>query len=152
MVECSETSFCSTAISVYLILWWGTKLVQGSVRKEWRKDLNLSIEKIARMRDISLRRGFAGFLTLVTGVCGIFLFFMMSADDLDDTTTIIPVGLTGAISETSSSLKEQRRRIELSESGQIAERATELEEPVEEVSGDVEEFNCFSPGRNSNTY
>ncbi|GMH67877.1 hypothetical protein TrST_g13530 [Triparma strigata] len=65
---------------------------------------------------------------------------MMSADDMDKT-TIRVVGLTGAlaavgvfISETSSSLKAQRRRIELSESGQIVERATELEEPVEECS------------------
>ncbi|GMH98819.1 hypothetical protein TrST_g13130 [Triparma strigata] len=141
VAECSNTSWCSATISTYLLGWWFTKIVQGSVRSEWRKDLNLSIEKIARMRDISLRRGFAGSLTLVTGVCGIFLFSMMSADDLDDTTTIIPVGLTGAIaatgvfiSETSSSLKEQRRRIELSESGQIAERATEVKEPVEECS------------------
>ncbi|GMI01321.1 hypothetical protein TrLO_g1123 [Triparma laevis f. longispina] len=64
---------------------------------------------------------------------------MMSADDMDET-TIYVVGLTGLvasigvfISETYSSLKEQRR-IRESESGQIVERATELEEPVEECS------------------
>ncbi|GMI09881.1 hypothetical protein TrVE_jg13446 [Triparma verrucosa] len=138
---CSDTSFCSTVISIYLLLWWSTKLVQGSVRSEWRKDLNLSMEKIARMRDISLRRGVAGFLTLVTGVCAIFLFSMMSADELDET-TITVVGLTGfvasvgvVVSEIFSILKAQRRRmIELSESGQIVEQATELEEPVEECS------------------
>ena len=65
---------------------------------------------------------------------------MMSADEMDETTLTV-VGFTGlaaavgvVISETTSSLKEQRRRIELSESGQSVERATELEEPVEEVS------------------
>ena len=142
--ECFETSSCSTMISFYILLYWLTKLVQGSVRSEWRKELNLSIEKIAKMRDISLRRGLAGFFTLVTGVCGIFLFSMMSADDMDET-TITVIGFTGAIAavgvfilEISTSLKEQKRRIELSESGQILERATELDEPVEEVSG--EEF------------
>ncbi|GMH80284.1 hypothetical protein TL16_g08484 [Triparma laevis f. inornata] len=150
VVECSNTSDCSTMISVYLLLWWFTKIVQGSVRSEWRKYLNLLTEKIARMRGISLRRGLAGFLTLVTGVCGIFLFTRMSADEMD-WTTISVVSLTGlvaslgvAVSEVYSSLKAQSRRSGLSESGQIVERATELEEPVEEVSGDVEEFNCFS--------
>eukprot|EP00519_Triparma_laevis_P014068 CAMPEP_0182491844 /NCGR_PEP_ID=MMETSP1321-20130603/1142_1 /TAXON_ID=91990 /ORGANISM="Bolidomonas sp., Strain RCC1657" /LENGTH=128 /DNA_ID=CAMNT_0024694181 /DNA_START=1 /DNA_END=384 /DNA_ORIENTATION=- len=65
---------------------------------------------------------------------------MMSADEMDET-TITVVGFTGLaaaagvfILETSTSLKEQKRRIELSESGQIVERATELEEPVEECS------------------
>ena len=71
---------------------------------------------------------------------------MMSAERID-TEAILVVGCTGAVacigvvvSELYSSLKAQRRRNELSESGQIAERATELEAPVEEVSG--EEFNC----------
>ena len=145
VAECRNTSWCSMMISVYLLVWWWTKLVQGSVRSEWRKDLNLSMEKIARMRDISLRRGLAGFLTLVTGVCGIFLFSMMSADNMDET-TINVVGLTGVaaavgvfISEAYSSLKSQNQRLSQSASGQIVEQATEHEEPVEEVS--VEEFN-----------
>ena len=105
--------------------------------------MNLSIEKIARMRDISVRRGLAGFLTLLTGVCGIFLFSMMSADDMDET-MITAVGFTGVaasvgvfISEIYSSLKAQRTRIELSESGQVGEGGTENEEPVEKVSGDL---------------
>ncbi|GMH78068.1 hypothetical protein TrST_g12709 [Triparma strigata] len=140
VAECSNTSYCSALISVYLLCWFFQKLVQGSVRSEWRKDLNLSIEKIARMRDISLRRGAAGFLTLLTGVCGIFLFSMMSADDTDDT-TISVIGLTGlvaslgaVISEIYSSLKAQERRMELTESGEVEERVTEPEEPVEECS------------------
>ena len=140
VAECSNTSYCSALISAYLLCWFLQKLVQGSVRSEWRKDLNLSIEKIARMRDISLRRGAAGFLTLLTGVCGIFLFSMMSAEDTDDT-TISVIGLTGlvaslgaVISEIYSSVKAQERRMELTESGEVEERMTEPEEPVEEVS------------------
>ncbi|GMH47155.1 hypothetical protein TrVE_jg3053 [Triparma verrucosa] len=142
LARCSNISTCSTTISVYLLLWWLTKLVQGSVRSEWRKDLNLSIEKIARMRNISLRRGATGFLTLVTGVCGIFLFSMMSADELDET-TISVVSFTGlaasfgaAVSEAYTSLKAQDRLARESENGQMDERASEIEEPVEEVSGD----------------
>ena len=117
----------------------------------------MSIEKIVRMRDISLRRGLAGFLTLVTGVCGIFLFSIMSADDGDQKTTFV-AGFTGSvacfgvfISEVFSSLKAQRKRRgeQRTESGQIVEPATELEEPVEEVS--VEKFNCVKV-LESNTY
>ena len=65
---------------------------------------------------------------------------MMSADDMDYTTIAI-VGFTGLaasvgvlISEITSSLKAQERRIELPESNQIVERATKFEELVEEVS------------------
>ena len=36
VAECSNASWCSTMISLYLILWWGMKLVQGSVRSEVR--------------------------------------------------------------------------------------------------------------------
>ncbi|GMI46432.1 hypothetical protein TrCOL_g1227 [Triparma columacea] len=128
-------------LATYVIMWWLTKVVQASVRSEWRKDLNLSVEKIARMRDFSIQRGVQGVLTLVTGVCGIFLFSMMSADNTD-TTTLGAVGYTGLasiiavfISETYSSLKAQERRFRESESGQIEEeRMTLSEEPVEEVS------------------
>ncbi|GMH51905.1 hypothetical protein TrST_g8216 [Triparma strigata] len=103
-------------ISVYLLGWWITQLERGSVRSEWRQDLNLSIEKIAKMRGISLRRRVAGFLTLVTGVCGIFLFSTMSTDE-PNYTTIVVVGITGGaavigvvISEVYSSDKAQRSR------------------------------------------
>ncbi|GMH79028.1 hypothetical protein TrLO_g7731 [Triparma laevis f. longispina] len=142
LTKCSDTSFCASTISTYLLLWWGTKIVDGSIKSEWRKELTLSIEKIARMSLITLRRGVAGFLTLVTGVCASLLFSMMSADAMDET-TIFAVGLTGlaasfgvVISEIYSRLKAQRRRLELSESGTIEEqqRATQIEEPVEECS------------------
>ena len=140
--ECSDTSYCAMTISCYLLSWWGTKIVQGSVRSEWQKELNLSVEKIATMRDISPRRGIQGFLTLVTCVCAIFLFSMMSAERMDET-AILVIGLTGTVaclgvllSEVYSSLKAQQRRLTESESGQLAEREEKIEEPVEEVSGE----------------
>ena len=145
MEECPDTSFCAMMISSYLISWWGAKIVQGSVRSVWRKDLNLSIEKIATMRDISLRRGVAGFLSLVTFVCAIFLFSMMSAEEMDEM-TITVVGYSGVVasggallSEVFSSLKAQKSRLTESGSSQITEQEEKIEEPVEEVSG--EKFN-----------
>ncbi|GMH50649.1 hypothetical protein TrLO_g9551 [Triparma laevis f. longispina] len=94
------------------------------------------------MEDISLRRGAQGFLTLVTGVCAIFLFPMMSADRVDEM-TLLAVAVAGSvasgvvvISEIHYSSKAQRRRLELSGIGMIEEqqRAPEVEEPVEECS------------------
>ncbi|GMH59134.1 hypothetical protein TrLO_g15018 [Triparma laevis f. longispina] len=55
LTRCFNTSFCGMSISIYLLAWFLTKLVAGGVRSEWRMELNLSIEKIARMRNISLR-------------------------------------------------------------------------------------------------
>ena len=70
---------------------------------------------------------------------------MMSADEMDK--TIHAVGLTGivaslgvVVSEIYSTLKAQNQRLSQSASGQIVERATEVEEPVKEVS--AEEFKC----------
>ncbi|GMH84385.1 hypothetical protein TL16_g09908 [Triparma laevis f. inornata] len=96
LAKCYDTSFCAMFISIHLLLWSLANIVQGSVRSEWQKELNLSMEKIARMSDISFRSGAEGFLTLVTGVCAIFLFSMMSADEMDDTTVVV-VGYTGLI-------------------------------------------------------
>lgn len=140
MEECTNTSLCSMFISIYLLFWWGTQSIQGSVKSEWQRDLNLSIEKIARMKDISARRGAAGVLQIVTGVCGIFLFSTISAKKVD-TTTIFVVGVTGTLasfgvccSEIYSTSKAQTRMTELSDSGRATERVTENEEPVEECS------------------
>jgi len=139
--DCSATSQSSTWISVYLLFWYITTLVQGSVRSERRGELSLSIEKIARMRDISLRHGVEGALSFVAGVCGIFLFAMMSAEKKDETTMIVlPVGVTGAISAVGvvvsvsfahSTLKVQAQR---SNETKIGQRETAIEEPVEECS------------------
>ncbi|GMI05655.1 hypothetical protein TrLO_g9234 [Triparma laevis f. longispina] len=97
-------------ISSYLLSWFSTKLVQGSVRSEWRTELILSIEKIARMRDISLLRGAQGFLTLVTGVCAVFLFSTMSAEHMDEM-TITVVGISGYVASFGVVILEVQRRI-----------------------------------------
>ena len=139
--KCEQSSWCAMCISIYLLIWFLKKIADGGVKSEWKKSLVLSIEKITTMRDISLRRGVAGFLTLVTGVCAIFLFSMMSANEKDEMTYIVGLIGQGAsfgviISEIYSSLKAQERRIELSESGALEEQqqALEPEEPVEECS------------------
>ena len=114
-------------------------MVQRSVRSEWQNDLNLSIEKIARMKDISIRRGAQGILTVVTLVCGMFLFSVLSADVMEETTITI-VGATGYIaslgvfiSELYANLKAQKRIIEKAKSSQFErEQAAAQEEPVEE--------------------
>ena len=115
------------------------QLVQESVRSEWRKDLNLSIEKIATLEGMPFRYGVQGFLMLVTGVCGIFLFSMMSAKRMDET-AIYVVGYTGlaaislsAMSEVYSSLKAQKQRLLDVESGEVRDSAPEEDKLVEEV-------------------
>ncbi|GMH77073.1 hypothetical protein TrLO_g9487, partial [Triparma laevis f. longispina] len=114
--KCFDTSWCALCIAIYLICWFVMNLVGSSVRSEWRNDLNLSIEKIAQMSHISLRRGLAGLLTLVTGVCAIFLFSLMSAKEMDEM-IIRVIGISGIgasfgvlTSEIYSSLKAQSRR------------------------------------------
>jgi len=144
LIMCNDVSTCSSFICVYLIIWWMTKLLQGSFRSEGRNELYMSIEKIARLKNISLRRGAEGFFSLTTVVCAIFLFSMMSAERLDDT-TVWAVGYTGLCagmgvlcSELYTGLKEQRRRrirrlsAELSESGTTTNKKEE--DPVDEVS------------------
>ncbi|GMH64001.1 hypothetical protein TrLO_g8104 [Triparma laevis f. longispina] len=65
-----------------MIFWWLTNLVQGSVKSEWRKEMKLSIEKIATLGGISLRRKVQGVFTFIYIIRGIFLFSMMSAGEL----------------------------------------------------------------------
>ena len=99
------------------------QMVHGSVKRKWANDLNISIEKIAMLRDVSLRRGTQGFLTLVAGVCGIFLFSTMEAKNHDENSIIIVafIGLgallVSLLSETFTMLKAQRQK-----EGQVKDR------------------------------
>lgn len=138
-MECYETSFCSTIISAYVLGWLLTTLVHGSVRSEWSNILNLSIEKIAKMRMIGWRRTAQGLLILVAVLCGTFLFSIISADSIPKSTYV--VGATGSVaicgiflSEVYTSLNAQHRLTEQSESGQLDDGEIENEEPVEECS------------------
>lgn len=141
LADCSASTLSSICISLYLLAWWLTKLVHGSVKSEWRKELNLSIEKITKL-DISARRVAAGVLVLVAGVCGIFLFSMMSADmgndEKDGPAVNVIFGYIGGVTSLGefffvlySSLKAQKKlRIESSEN----ERVTEQKKPAAECS------------------
>lgn len=91
------------------------------------------------MENISLRRGLAGFFTIVTGVCGIFLFTMINANEMDFETAKV-IGYTGAfaslgvaLSEFYSVSKAQYRRIEDSEDVHTEDDEGE-EEAVKECS------------------
>ena len=70
---CGTNILCATWISIYLIIFWGLKLIHGSVRQELRKDLSLSMEKITKMQISWTRAGEGILLTLMAG-CGLFLF------------------------------------------------------------------------------
>ena len=58
-------------------------LIHESVKEEFKGEINLSIEKIALMTDISFRRGLQGFLSAFTSICGLFLFSMISSNDAE---------------------------------------------------------------------
>ena len=59
MGSCINNTGCASFISVMLIITFGLKLVQGSIKSEWRRELSISMEKIARMK-ISWRQGAEG--------------------------------------------------------------------------------------------
>lgn len=128
--KCIETSLCAVFISVYLLLLWATKLLQGSLGVSGARRVNLSIEKIATTKGLGWRHTAQGFLTLVTGVCGIFPFFMMSSERMDRSTVTV-VGHTGTvasfavgISEAYFCLKAQNLRTPQTDSV-LEERKTE---------------------------
>lgn len=86
------------------------------MRSDWSKDLTLSVEKIATLKDITFRRGFEAFLRGVTVFCGVWLFSMMEADSVDQTTVDLTaitgftaIGLSSAL-EIYSSIAAQNKR------------------------------------------
>ena len=102
-------------ICIYLILWWAMGAVQMSVQSDWQKELNLSIEKIAKM-SLSSRKSFSGFMVLVMIGCGALLFAMMSSED-PNATFVNVTGLLGIvagmacmISEVYTVTKETKKR------------------------------------------
>ena len=50
METCTNNTFCASSISVMFIITWEMNLVHGSIKSEWRRELSISMEKIARMR------------------------------------------------------------------------------------------------------
>ncbi|GMH66283.1 hypothetical protein TrLO_g3237 [Triparma laevis f. longispina] len=112
--QCEDVSLCSTAISSFFLFYWLIQIVQGSVESVWKKEVTLTIEKIVSLKKVSFRRGVEGIMTLVTVLCAMFLFSMMSMTERDITTIYI-VGSVGIgasilsfISESHTVLKAQR--------------------------------------------
>ena len=98
-----------------LIINWFLKLVQGSIKSEWRRELSISMEKIARMK-ISWRQAAEGLLLAVMAGCGAFLFALMSAKE-PDKVLVKALGLMGvaagvacAVSEIYTVTKERNMR------------------------------------------
>ena len=115
MGSCTNNTRCASAISVMLIIMRILKLVQGSIKSEWRRELSISMEKIARMR-ISWRQAAQGLLLAVMAGCGAFLFALMSAKE-PDYGLVTALGLMGLVagvacivSEIYTVTKELRRR------------------------------------------
>ena len=115
MEACTNNAWCASAISVMLIITWILKLINRSIQSEWREELSISMEKVARMT-ISLRQAAEGlFLAMMAG-CGAFLFALMSAKE-PDWYLVTAVGLTGVlagsvclVSEIYSITNERNRR------------------------------------------
>ncbi|GMI04950.1 hypothetical protein TrLO_g2842 [Triparma laevis f. longispina] len=125
--KCKKSIMGAFYLASFLVLWWLVRVVDGSLRSEWRKELSLSVTKIATM-NVSFRRSAQGLLTLVTGVCGIFLFSEMSAEretdveeEFEDWGFMLVVGNIGLctsivslLSEIYSVLKAMRRKSKIS--------------------------------------
>ena len=77
---CTTNTWCASYISVMLIITWSPELVHGSIKSEWRNELSISMEKIARMK-ISWRQAAEGLLLALMAGCGAFLFALMSAKE-----------------------------------------------------------------------
>ena len=114
---CTTNTSCASFISLMLIINWVLKLVHGSIKSEWRRELSISMEKIARMK-ISWRQAAEGLLLAVMAGCGAFLFALMSAKE-PDWSLVASLGLIGLVagvacivSEIYTVTKEHRRRRE----------------------------------------
>eukprot|EP00519_Triparma_laevis_P004294 CAMPEP_0182514400 /NCGR_PEP_ID=MMETSP1321-20130603/35669_1 /TAXON_ID=91990 /ORGANISM="Bolidomonas sp., Strain RCC1657" /LENGTH=1209 /DNA_ID=CAMNT_0024721593 /DNA_START=151 /DNA_END=3777 /DNA_ORIENTATION=+ len=94
--ECAETATCSMWISIYLVFGWLALIVDGAVPEELTSEYNLTCEKIAEMK-IRRRQFVQGALALITILCGLFLFSLMStnSNNEDVATTIFVVGIGG---------------------------------------------------------
>lgn len=139
--KCVNTVQCSLFLSVFLILLWAQTVVPSTIRSEWRHDMHLSIEKIATMHGMDLRRGTQGVPMMLTVICGIFLFTVMTEEETIDKTAIFVVGSVGLLAALGSffaealiSFRVHNRMLIFSESGQIEETTAKEEIIVEECS------------------
>ena len=106
---------CAMYILVFFLTQWTLKLVHGSMKQEWKKDMSLSPEKVAKMK-IGWRWAAEGFMLAVMAGCGAFLFALMSAKEPDEA-LVRDLGATGGIAgviclllEIITVTKEQEKR------------------------------------------
>ena len=111
--QCTTNALCSTFTSLSLLFWWGSKLVETSIKE--RKDLAVRIEKIAQMK-ISWRNSAEGIMLAVMAGCGASLFALMSAEKPEGK-FVLSVGSTGLVAgaacvvlQVVAVVKEQSKR------------------------------------------
>ena len=101
---CGSTATCSTYISVYIIAWWLQKVALGSVKGELRRELHISLEKIATM-DVTASEAFQGSLVGVTAACGGLLFALMGASSQGHETSGTFVKIVGSVGAAAATLR-----------------------------------------------
>ncbi|GMH93147.1 hypothetical protein TrVE_jg8491 [Triparma verrucosa] len=92
-VSCSNTASSAGYVCLFLLMWWFQKIVQASIKYEWRQHLALTVEKLAHL-EIGWRRQAQAALMTLTGLSGLLLFSTMDAKS-SDYRLIRAVGLVG---------------------------------------------------------
>ncbi|GMH91759.1 hypothetical protein TL16_g12148, partial [Triparma laevis f. inornata] len=97
--ECAVTATCSTWISIYLLFGWLAFIIDGSVPELDKSTFFLTIEKIAKIQGMGIRKRkiVQGALAFFNILCGLFLFSLMSivSNNEDLTTIVFVVGIGG---------------------------------------------------------
>ncbi|GMH73871.1 hypothetical protein TL16_g06310 [Triparma laevis f. inornata] len=93
--QCSSTSYCALFLSFYLDFWLVLTLVTGSIKKSFRSRLQVSVEKVSKMK-VTTRQSLVGTALAITFACGAFLYTLMSSEVSDQQETIKRVGVLGA--------------------------------------------------------
>ena len=93
--HCSIITRCATFISVLLLLRCLLKLVHWSIRHEWRKDMSVRQEKIAKIKKGKKRAALGVSLAVMAGY-GVFFFALMGAKEPDEDLVFV-VGATESV-------------------------------------------------------
>ncbi|GMH66597.1 hypothetical protein TrST_g749 [Triparma strigata] len=141
--RCKNVSFCSSILSIYLLLWWIIGLVQGSVRREWRKDVTWSIEKLATVKNLGPLTALELCFFPVAAVSSIYLLSTLYGEKngkvASEFETIYYISIAGVLAlcvigiiEIYSSIKAQKRIVRAKTSQTLNKSQVEEEEEEEE--------------------
>mmetsp|Transcript_6008 Transcript_6008/g.10929 ORF Transcript_6008/g.10929 Transcript_6008/m.10929 type:complete len:593 (+) Transcript_6008:803-2581(+) len=141
--RCKNVSYCSSILSIYLLLWWIIGLVQGSVRREWRKDVAWSIEKLATVKNLGPLRAVELCFFPVAALSSIYLLSTLYGEKngkvASEFETIYYISITGVLAlcvigiiEVYSSVKAQKRIVRAKTSQTLNKLQVEEEEEEEE--------------------